>query len=289
MKITNLPRIRPVFCTSIALLATVANPVLAQKSAVPVPISPLTYADTADLALASRIAAQIKIRNADALKAEQSPGLLPGRKRYLIVADMVSLIRGEGGVLPRITFLADIAPDGRGKFPKLAKAQMLVFAVPTPARPSEVRLVSPDALTPATPDALARVRSILSLANTNGAPPAITSITDVYHVAGAVAGEGETQIFLQTKSGLPVSVSVMRAMGQAPAWSVALGELVDQAAPPPARDTLLWYRLACFLPRALPPETLSDMDASTAEAARKDYFLVLSGLGTCPRTLRVRP
>ncbi len=45
------------------------------------------------------------------------------------------------------------------------------------------------------------------------------------------------------------------------------------------RDTLLWYRLACFLPRALPPTT-----GEGRAALETDYAFVLSSLGTCART-----
>jgi hypothetical protein len=52
---------------------------------------------------------------------------------------------------------------------------------------------------------------------------------------------------------------------------------------PPRRDTLTWYRLACFLPRNLPAEAnLSASDADKA-AAVSDYAKVMSDLGPCSR------
>src|SRR5207253_7979853 len=94
-------------------------------------------------------------------------------------------------------------------------------------------------------------------------PPTITGIGNAFHVPGALPGEGETQIFLTTADNRPVSLSILRRPGEQPRWAVALSEIVDEAAAPPARDTLLWYRLACSLPAALPA-------ASTASLAPPD-------------------
>jgi hypothetical protein len=289
MNIFGLPQNPCLIGAALLLSLAPSSAALAQKSVVPAAVSTLSYADMADLSLAARLVAHIRIRKADPIKPEQAPGLLPGRKRYLVEADVLSLIRGEGGLNPRITFLADMLPDARGKIAKLTKAQMIVFAVPDVKRTGAVRLVTPDAMIPALPDTLSRVRGILTQAGAVDAPPPITAVTDAYHVAGTVAGEGETQVFLQTANGGPVSLSIVRVSGLAPSWSIALGEVVDQGAPPPARNTLLWYRLACFLPRTLPPATLSEMTAEDAESTRQDYSLVMAGLGTCPRTLRIRP
>ena len=79
---------------------------------------------------------------------------------------------------------------------------------------------------------------------------------------------------------------MLRRPGQTPQWAVALGEIVDEAAEPPARDTLLWYRLACTLPRALPRQSLADADPGTGPAIQADYRLVLDALGPCTRTRR---
>ena len=76
------------------------------------------------------------------------------------------------------------------------------------------------------------------------APPAITGLGNAFHVPGTLPGEGETQIFVQTATGAPISLSILRRPGEQRRWAVALGEVVDDAAAPPPRDTLLWYRLA---------------------------------------------
>jgi len=128
------------------------------------------------------------------------------------------------------------------------------------------------------------VKHILAALVAPDAPPRILGLGDAFHVAGTIAGEGETQIFLRTESGDPVSLSILRRPGQAPRWAVALGEIVDEAARPPEPGSLLWYRLACSLPPALPPQAVRTLSVQDAEAARADYRLVTAALGPCRRT-----
>jgi len=116
-----------------------------------------------------------------------------------------------------------------------------------------------------------------------GAPPPVTGITSAFHVPGSLPGESETQIFLRTADNRPISLNVLRRPGEQPRWAVALGEMVDNSAEPPRRDTLLWYRLACGLPRQLPAAALDQIDIPARAGARADYQLVLDGLGACQR------
>ena len=109
----------------------------------------------------------------------------------------------------------------------------------------------------------------------------MTGVGAAFHVPGSLPGEGETQIFLQTADARPVSLSVLRRPGEEPRWAVALGEIVDEAATPPARDTLLWYRLACFLPATLPQASTASLEEADARQASEDYAFVLARLGAC--------
>ena len=119
------------------------------------------------------------------------------------------------------------------------------------------------------------------------APPRITGIGRAFHVPGSLPGESETQIFLQTADDRPISLNVLRRPGEQPRWSVALGEIVDDAAAAAARpNTLLWYRLACTLPPAPAGQSLSEAAPDEARAIRADYRLVIEGLGPCARNRR---
>ena len=152
-----------------------------------------------------------------------------------------------------------------------------------PGRADQLQLVAPGAQIAWTPAADAAVRSLVREALSPDAPPAITGVGAAFHVPGALPGEGETQVFLRTAEARPVSLSVLRRPGEQRRWSVALSEIVDDAAGPPAPDTLLWYRLACGLPAALPEASTAQLEPSAAATAREDYRFVLDALGPCGR------
>src|SRR3954468_9120710 len=275
------------FCLPLlVLLAAAAPPPPGDSRAAP---PPLTYADLADLALTAPVAARVRIAEADALKDEQAAGVPLGLARFYVAAEMVSLIRAPQPLPARVAYLVDLPRDAKGKAPKLRKgADFLILAAPVPGRPNELRLVAPDAQIPFAPAEAERLRSIVREAASPAAPPRITGIGKAFHVPGAIPGESETQIFLQTADGRPVSLSVLRRPGQTPQWAVALSEIVDEAAAPPAPATLLWYRLACPLPPRLPPQSLGEAEADGAAAIQADYRLVLDRLGPCLRSRRAR-
>ena len=266
------------FLLPVALLA--AAPAVQQPAA---PLPPVPYADVADLVLAAPVIADATVRSTTRLKGADAAGLPPGVTRLYIEADVTALIRGAGGLPPRVGYLYDVMPDGRGKLPQFKKARVLLFASPAPVA-GQLQLVAPDAQRGWTPELDARVRTVARDVVAPDAPPRITGVASAFHVAGALPGEGETQVFLQTADSRPVSLSVLRRPGERPRWAVALAEIVDESAAPPPRDTLLWYRLACFLPRTLPPRATGEATPADAEAARTDYAFVLAQLGPCERS-----
>lgn len=256
----------------------------AQSSAV---AAGLSYADIVDLSDGAPLVANVRISNIIPLKPDQAPDVPKGHQRVYIEAEVTSLIRGDSGISPVIGYLYDAPLNAKGKLPKLKKAQVLIFARPS-ARAGQVQLVAPDAQIAATPAEGERVRTILTALVAPSAPPRITGLGDTFHVAGTIAGEGETQIFLRTENGDPVSLSVIRRPGQQPSWAVALGEIVDEAARAPTPGSLLWYRLTCSLPAALPAQSVRTLAVQDAEAARADYQFVLRALGPCVRNRKPR-
>lgn len=247
-----------------------------------------SYPDLADRVLAAPVVMVVTVSDAIRLEPEQAPRLGSGQARVYVEAAAARLIRGPDGIPPQVRYLADVPLDAKGKLPKLRKAQMLLLARPVTGRPGELQLIAPDAQIPLTSDIETRVRAIVREAVRLDAPPKITGIASAFHVAGTIPGEGETQIFLSTPGNRPISLNVLRRPGQQPLWSVALTEVVDEAAQPPARETLLWYRLACGLPAALPAETIADLEPEAAEAARADYRFVREQLGVCARSRPLR-
>ena len=265
--------------------ALVSLPFTQPLESQPVPSeAALTYADLADLSVAAPIAAHLRIRDADALRPEEAPNLAPGTRRYLVTADVVALIRGSGGLPAQVSYLIDLPSDSRGHAVRPRRRdEVLVLAAPVAGHPAELRLVAPDAQLPFSAPLAERLRAVVRDSTAAGAPPRLTGIGRAFHVPGSLPGESETQIFLQTAGGRPVSLTILRRPGQQPRWAVALSEIVDEAAAPPAPDTLLWYRLACTLPAALPPQSLSEASAEEARAIRADYAVVIDGLGRCIR------
>lgn len=242
-----------------------------------------TYADLADLAIAAPVVASATIREAIKLKGAQAADVPAGKVRFFIEADIVALIRGAGGVPPRISYVVDVPLDSRGRAPKLKKAQVLLAARRVPNRAAEVQLVAKDAQLPWSAELEQRLRGVVQEVVQRNAPPSVVRIGSAFHVMGTLPGEGESQIFVIATNNVPISLSIIRRPGQERRWGVALGEIVDEAAGAPKPDSLLWYRLACGLPRTLPNAALSDAEPASAQAAREDYRFVLDRLGPCKR------
>lgn len=268
-----------------ALLFAAHHGRLIAATTAPVILPAPPYAALADMSLRAPVIAALEIQKAERLKRELAPGLAEGKARFLITGNVRSLLRGSNGISASIQYIIDVKLGSDGKLPKLKKAVVLIFADRVAGRTAELRLIGPQAQIPWSSEAESTTRSILLAAFAKNAPPVVTGIARAFHVPGAVAGESESQIFLTTASGQPISLSILRRPGESPAWSVALGEMVDESAKAPVPDSFLWYRLACFLPDGLPSTSIATLTASDAQAAQADYTIVKAGLGTCNRTI----
>lgn len=273
----------------LAAACAVSGPAAAQaRAAVPAAAPAPSYADVADLVAAAPLVIDATIRSTSRIKGAEAAAVPPGFARLYVEADVLALIRGPGAVPPRVGYLLDIAIDARGRIPKLKKARVLLFARPVAGSAGQIQLVTPGAQLPWTPAGDALVRRIAADVVSRDAPPVVTGVGNAFHVPGSLPGEGETQIFLTTADGRPVSLSILRRPGERPRWAVALSEIVDDAAAPVRRDTLLWYRLACALPPELPDSSTASIDPAAADLARSDYRFVIAQLGACGRTAAAR-
>lgn len=272
----------------VSTLAVPPAPLAAQAAPSP-EIRAFSYADLADLALPAQLVAGVTIVKAERLKGELAPGLAPGKARFLIQASTDMLLRGAGGMPGAISYIVDVPLDAKGKPPRLKKSRFILFANRVVGRPQEIRLTSPFSQLERTQANESRLRAILTEASAASSPPYVTGVGNAFHVPGAIPGESESQIFLTTPDNRPISLSVLRRPGEQPSWSVALGEMVDDSATAPARDTLLWYRLACFLPPRLPARSVSALADADAAAVRADYRYVIEQLGACGRTIGAGP
>jgi hypothetical protein len=273
--------------SALILLGLVRSFAVGAESPAPGPASALTYADLADLSVAAPVAARVRVRDAIRLSGDRAVGVPPGRTRFYMEADIVSLLRAPGGLPPRVRYLADMNNDAAGKPPRVKrKAEYLILGTPVPGRPGELKLVAPDAQLPWSQAYEGRLREIVKEVVSPDAPPRIVGVGRAFHVPGTLPGESETQLFLVTADRQPISLTILRRPGVQPSWAVALGEIVDEAAEPPRPNSLLWYRLACGLPQSLPPQSLAESDPAAAAAIRQDYALVLQQLGACTRSRR---
>jgi hypothetical protein len=263
----------------------VALPAAARPPAAPQaqpPAAPtLGYADLADLVIASPLVIDATIRSASRIKGAEAGGLAAGRTRFYVEADVATLVRGASAIPARVGWIVDVAPDWRGRTPSLKKRRVLAFARPVAGRPGQVQLVEPGAQHDWSPTLEQRVRALASEIAAPDAPPVVTGVGNAFHVPGALPGEGETQIFLRTRDNRPAALSVLRRPGEQPRFSVALSEIIDDAAAAPRRDTLLWYRLACALPATLPERSTASLAPDDATQAQADYAFVIEQLGPC--------
>ncbi len=248
-------------------------------------IDSLQYADLADLVVDAPVIVRTKVKKAIKVDPERAPNAPAGTQRFYVEGITEALIRGQGGIPESIRYIIDLPLDGRGRAPKIRKKTFIIFAR-SPRGYGELQLVAPDAQIAWTPEREQRIRAIVREAVRRDAPPPISNITSVFHVPGTVIGEGETQIFMETIDSAPVSITILSRENQQRIWAVSLGEIVDEAARAPQRNSLLWYRLACFLPRELPYTAFGGDVSENARKARADYQLVLKDLGSCPRSRR---
>jgi len=250
-------------------------------SQAPVAGNPLSYADIADLVTGSPIIISGRITSVIKVKTGAGESGENPKEHIFVTAKVESLIRGQNGVPPLVSFLINPA-NMNNRLKK--RERVLLFALPA-QRADYIRLASRNAAQPWSAELDTAVRSVTAEVLKSDSPPTITGIGDAFHIAGTIAGEGETQIFLKTATDAPISLSILRRPGQPPRWGVSLGEIVDESAVPPEHDSLLWYRLACGLPPRLPYESVRTLSLADAEAAQRDYAIVMESLGRCGRTL----
>jgi hypothetical protein len=260
-----------------------AQPVPALPPSLAVQAEGAAYADIADLVTVSPLIVDATIRNLQKIAPEQAIGVPADRQRMLVDADVTALIRGQGGITPRVRFLLDVPKDAKGKIPKLKKQRLFLLGNTVNGKPGEIRLSRPNALVQYSAANDALVRSITKEAVLIDAPPKITGIISAFYSAGTVLGEGETQVFLRTAKDQPLSLSILSRPGEEKRWAVSTAEVIDESASAPAKFTLLWYRLACDLPRTLSPDRVEAADSDNAARAQADYKFVLDSLGPCGR------
>ena len=279
----------PSIIAAIALVSCATN-ISAQAPASPPGFAVLaannSYADIADLVVISPLIVDATVKKATKIPAEQSIGVPANLQRMLIVADVSALVRGNDGVAGQVRFLLDVPKDAKGKIPKLKKQRYFLLGSKAAGLPGTIRLSRPDAVVEWSFDNDAMLRAITKEAVMIDAPQPVVGVTSAFHSPGTIIGEGETQIFVEAKGNQIYSLSVFSQPGAAKRWAVSTGEVIDESAGAPAKNSLLWYRLACGLPPTLDAKLVESPEADSAEKAQADYRFIVASLGPCDRTRR---
>lgn len=253
----------------------------------------LAYADLVDLAESAPLVLSVEIRDAiklppKQLAAAQAQGASPppdGFTRAYVEARGITALRGAMPAGMELRYLADVPSDAKGRVISLKKARAILFARAGAGGSGEIQLIASDAQRPWSAPLEARITAVL--AELAAPPPQFTGITMALYQAGALAGDGETQIFLSTRTGTPAAIIVQHKSGQPPRWSLSLSEVVDASGLPPAPETLLRYRLSCMRPSALPETLPPAANVGEAQADRDraaaDYAMVRADLASCER------
>jgi hypothetical protein len=273
--------------TALFLPASIA---LAQPSASPasfaVPATNTSYADVADLVVISPLIVDATVKKATKVPLEQAVGVPANLQRMVIEADVTALVRGNDGIAGTVRFLLDVPKDAKGKIPKLKKQRYFVLGSKATGAPGTIRLSRPDALVAWSASNDAMLRAITKEAVIIDAPQPIIGLTSGFHSPGTIIGEGETQIFVEAKGNQIYSLSVFSQPGSPKRWAVSTGEVIDESASAPAKNTLLWYRLACGLPRALDAKLVETAETDSVAKAQSDYRFIIESLGPCDRARR---
>lgn len=249
-----------------------------------IPADMARYSDVADLVTISPVILDVRIIKIQKLPPEQTIGVDVNIQRTVINADVLALIRGEKEAAAKVRFVLDIPKDAKGKIPKLNKQRFFLLGKAVDKRPDLIQLARPDAMIAYSLANDALLRAVIKEVVQLDAPPPITGIASAFYSPGTVIGEGNTQIFLRAQNNQPFSISVVSRPGRPKQWTVSTSELIEESAATPQTKTLMWYRLACELPRELPARLIESGGGDNIVRAQADYKYVIDALGPCGRT-----
>jgi hypothetical protein len=268
---------RPIL--SICLIMASFAPVAAQ---VPAPATVSSdrlagFADTAELALAAPVIVRATITRTNRLGDKAAPDVAAGRARLLVTASISNVLVAPGPLGGTIQYLWDAPLDSRGRPPSTKGLDILAF-LDAPKESGSTRLISRRAQQPWDSTLADTVRAVVA-EQRSGNVPIIRGVSNGFRADGTVPGESESQFFLATADGKPATLVVQNRPGEVRRVLVARGEIIDESAERVRPGTLLWYRLACFLPARLPAAA-----GGGDPALAKDWRDALASLGACGKT-----
>lgn len=275
--IINMPRTILLIC----LILVMIGPAAAQVASLPAPVANdrlAGFADIAELALAAPVVVRATITKARKISAKSAPDVAPGRVRLLVTAQLSNVLVAPGGLGQNLQWLWDAPLDSRGRPPQAKGLDILAFLTVSPAADGSSRLASRRAQQPWDSALADTVRAVVA-DNRSGDVPIFRGVSNGFRADGTVPGESESQFFLTTATGKPATLVVQNRPGEVRRVLLARGDIIDDSAQRVLPGTLLWYRLACFLPARLPAVAGAD-DIALA----KDWRDALTSLGPCGKS-----
>lgn len=273
-----MPLPRPLTTRRAPVVLIAAALLLGAAAPVPLPPAPaMGFADLADLTLAAPVIVRATITDARPLGKRDAPDVTPGRARLLVTARTDAALVAPSPVGATLSWLWDVPLDARGKPPRPRQVPVLAFLAP-PDVDGRTRLIALAGQLPWSEALETRVRALVT-AQRAGDVPEFVGIANGFRADGTVPGESESQFFLSTRGGGTVALVVTARPGEPRRVAIARGDVIDESAARVRADTLLQYRLACFLPRRLPAGIGSDA------ALAADWQAALVAIGPCDRKL----
>lgn len=264
---------------TICLILAAIAPAAAQAPAPPaVPDDRLAgFADAAELALAAPLIVRATITRASRLSGKAAPDVAAGRARLLVTVAVSNVLVAPGTTGGTLQYLWDAPLDSRGRPPQAKGLDVLAFLA-APGADGSTRLVSRRAQQP-WDSALAETVRAVAADQRSGKVPNFRGVSNGFRADGTVPGESESQFFLTTADGKPATLVVQNRPGEVRRVAIARGDIIDESAERVRPGTLLWYRLACFLPARLPAAA-----GGSDPALARDWRDALASLGPCGRT-----
>ncbi|MDF2640286.1 MAG: hypothetical protein K0R64_3270 [Novosphingobium lindaniclasticum] len=242
-----------------------------------------TYVDTVELSKKAELIVLARVTHMEPVTPANSGSLSPVHRRYYAEANTRALLYGQNGIGGSLRYLVDLPADASPSAADLTNKDIFLFASHVPGRPAELKLVEPTAQQLWSPERESRLRAVLrSLVSPRRSAP-VTRVRELAFVPGSLAGEGLTQIFLDTKKGR-ATISVRHQPDNRKTWGVSFTEVAGRDPLPPAQETLEWYDLACFLPPSPPQSAYVSGTFAAKQQAYSDYRMVLASLGPCERS-----
>lgn len=242
-----------------------------------------TYVDTVELSKKADLVVLARVTRMEPVPATASGPSSSTRRLYYAEASTRALLYGQSGIGGSLRYLVDLSAASAESVAALKNRDVFLFAKRVPGRPQEIRLVEPTAQQLWSPERETRLRSVLRALVAPGASAPVTGVRELTFVQGDLAGQGLTQILLDTNKGR-ATISVRHEPGRAETWGVSFSEVAGGPLRPPAGETLEWYNLACFMPPSPPQNAYVSGTFAAKQQAYADYRMVLAALGACARS-----